>query len=237
MATALITGSARRLGKYFALMFAEAGYNIALHCNSSVEEAEETAKDIRVNYGVKCELFSQDLNKAALLPHLVESVLDTFPDLNVLVNNASVFGQGTLMQTDEALFDLQMGVNLKAPFFLTKAFAKVVKNGSVCNILDTYISTNVYQHTAYLMAKKALAGFTGTAARELGPNIRVNGVAPGLILPSNEEEVELFRVISKKLPLQNIGQPEDVAKAVLFLTESSYITGQVIHVDGGRHLL
>lgn len=237
MTTVLITGAARRLGKQFALTFAEAGCNIALHCNSSVEEAEETAKDIRLNYGVKCEVFCQDLQKTSFLPHLIQSVLETFPDLSVLVNNASVFGQGTLMQTDEELFDLQFDVNLKAPFFLTKAFAKIVKNGSVCNILDTYISTNVFQHTAYLMAKKTLAGFTGTSARELGPNIRVNGVAPGLILPSNEKEVELFKVISKKLPLQTIGQPEDVAKAVLFLTESSYITGEVLHVDGGRHLL
>jgi NAD(P)-dependent dehydrogenase (short-subunit alcohol dehydrogenase family) len=237
MATVLITGAAKRLGKYIALAFAEAGYNIALHCNSSVEEAEVTADDIRRYHGVTCEVFVQNLQKTEQLGHLIESVRDTFSDLSVLVNSASVFGQGTLMETSEGLFDAQLGVNFKAPFFLTQAFAKIIKNGSVCNIIDTYASTNVYQHTAYLLAKKALAGLTGTAARELAPAIRVNGVAPGLILPSNEKEVELFSVISKKLPLKKVGQPEDVAKAVLFLTESSYITGEIIHIDGGRHLL
>ncbi len=236
MTTVLITGAAKRLGKHLALYLAERGCNIALHCNQSLLEAKATATRIR-GLGVECEIFVADLANVKAGVGLIEQVADRFEDFSVLVNSASVFGSGTMLQTDEELFDMQMAINLKAPFFLTKAFASTVESGSVVNILDTYINTSVCSHTAYLLAKKALGGLIGTAARELGPDIRVNGVAPGLILPSSDEERAIFDTIAKKLPLRRSGSPEDIAKTVAFLLDCKYITGEIINVDGGRHLI
>lgn len=236
MTTVLITGSGKRLGKHLACSLAEKGFNIALHCNNSVVEATNTKQIIR-RLGVECELFVADLTDSKAGISMIEQVAERFDDFSVLINSASSFGTGTTAQTDEELFDAQLSINLKTPFFLTKAFSKNVESGSVINILDTYINTNIFIHSAYLVAKKALAGFTGIAGREFGPNIRVNGISPGLILASSEKEEKLFETIAEKLPLQRVGTPDDIVKTVSFLLDCDYITGEIINIDGGRHLI
>ncbi len=232
----LITGAARRVGAATALYFARAGYDIALHYNQSKSEAEALQKEIEA-VGADCRLFAHDLAGVKGFPALMAAVKKSLPRCAALINNASIFERASLMETDEALFDRQFAVNFKAPFFLTQAFAKTFGKGAVINILDTDIETNGISHFAYLLSKKALAEFTRAAARELGPDIRVNGVCPGIMLPSNELDLPYMKRLEADLPLKALALPEDAAKAVRWLCESTFVTGQLIHVDGGQHLL
>ena len=140
------------------------------------------------------------------------------------------------METDETLFDRQFAVNLKAPFFLTQAFAKTFGKGCVINMLDTDIAQMQGSHFAYLLSKKALAEFTAMAARVLGPKIRVNGICPGALL-QNAEDKQFIEKLRPRLPLRRQAELEEVAQAVYFLCQDGPITGQLIFADGGQHLL
>lgn len=232
----LVTGGAIRVGAVLCEAFAKAGYDIALHYNSSSTEAQAVKKNIEL-LGVRCELFQADLSDTAKLPALIESVKIAYANCAALINSASVFERASFLQTDEALFDRQVGVNFKAPFFLTQAYAKAFGKGSVVNILDTDVSKNQGSHFIYLQSKKMLADFTQMAARELGPNIRVNAVCPGVMLPSPGFDQSYLEKAAQKMPLARIATPQDLAQAALWLSESPVITGQVIFVDGGQHLL
>jgi pteridine reductase len=232
---ALITGGARRLGKSVALALAKSGYDIALHCNRSEEEAVRTAKSIR-REGSACEVFVCDLAEDAGRSGLIPAVRQCFPDCRLIVNNASVFERASLAETSPERFDRMMQIHLKAPFFLTQSFASHFKKGHVVNFCDAKIASAFVSHFAYSLSKKALFEFTRMAAKALGPAIRVNAVAPGMILPSREfKEDDLIR-LSMKIPLQRKGSADDIASAVLFLEENAYITGECLFVDGGEHL-
>jgi NAD(P)-dependent dehydrogenase (short-subunit alcohol dehydrogenase family) len=232
---ALITGAARRLGKATALALAKNGYDIALHCNRSEAEAVLTAKSIR-REGAACEVFVCDLADPSGIAGLIPSVGQCFPNCRLLVNNASLFEKAPFTETTPERFERMMQIHLKAPFFLTQAFASKFKKGHIVNLCDAKISGAFVSHFAYSLSKKALLEFTLMAAKALGPAIRVNAVAPGMILPSREfSEADLNR-LSLKVPLQRKGKAEDVASAVLFLEENEYITGQCIFVDGGEHV-
>jgi len=232
---ALITGGARRLGSAVALALAKKGYDIALHCNRSEEEAVRTAKLIR-REGRNCEVFVCDLADPDERSGLIPAVYMCFPHCRLLVNNASVFERATLAETSPERFDRMMGIHLKAPFFLTQSFASHFKKGHVVNFCDAKIASTFTTHFAYSLSKKALFEFTRMAAKALGPAMRVNAVAPGMILPSREfNEADLAR-LSMKIPLQRKGNAGDIVSAVLFLEENDYITGECLFVDGGEHL-
>ncbi len=232
---ALITGGARRLGKAVALALARKGYDIALHCNRSEEEAVRTAKSIRLE-GAACEVFVCDLLQSGELSGLIPAVRQCFPHCRLLVNNASSFERASLGETSPELFDRMTAIHLKAPFFLTQSFAMIFKKGHVVNFCDAKIASAFVSHFAYSLSKKALFEFTRMAAKALGPAVRVNAVAPGMILPSREfNEADLAR-LSLKIPLQRKGSAEDIVSAVLFLEENAYITGECLFVDGGEHL-
>lgn len=234
--TALVTGSGKRIGKAVACELAAHGYHIALHYHHSAREAEQLAETI-IKTGKTCYIFQADLRDCNQLTPLINKVFDTFPDCNLLVNNASVFEQCSFMETTEEIFDTHMAVNLKAPYFLTQAFAKRCKSGQVINMIDTYISKNRSPYFAYLLSKKVLYAFTQMAALELGPSIRVNGINPGITEISHEVKPEILHKKIAALPLQNIVKVSDITAAVIQLTEAPYLTGQVWCIDGGEHLL
>ncbi len=232
----LITGGARRVGAALALHFAQHGWSVALHYNRSQAQAE-TLREALSALGVACKLFRHDLADTKGIPSLMRRVQEEMPHVCALVNNASIFERAPFMDTDEALFDRQFAVNFKAPFFLTQAYAKTFGKGAVVNILDTDIVQTQPSHFAYLLSKKVLAEFTRMAARELGANIRVNGVCPGILLPSNELDVPYMKKLETELPLKLLATPDQVAEAARFLCENNAVTGQLLFVDGGQQLL
>lgn len=232
---ALVTGGAVRLGRAIALALAEAGYDIALHYGSSAAAAEATAVEIRA-LGVECHTLQLDLADVEALPGLIERARAALPNLRVLVNSASVYTQATIAATTAAIFDQQLAVNLRAPFFLTRAFADQVGEGHVVNIIDNKIAFNQHQYAAYLLAKQALAAFTRMAALEFAPRIRVNGVAPGVVLPATTRSPEYVAWRVSGIPLRRQGDPADITGAILYLLGSDFVTGQILTVDGGESL-
>lgn len=230
-----MTGAAKRIGAAIAKALAEQGYDIALHCNTSRNEAEATAAEIR-NTGRACEVFPCDLADSKQASGLVPAAFQRFPGCNLLVNSASIFERGHLMETDHELFDRHWNINFKSPFFLTRDFAQRCKSGQVINLCDTKIAEDLVSYFVYTLTKKALYAFTRMAAKELGPGIRVNAVAPGMILPSKGHTDEDLVRMSMKLPLGRRGGEDRVVSAVLFLLGNDYITGECLFVDGGGHL-
>jgi pteridine reductase len=233
--TALITGGAKRIGRTIGLALAKEGYAVAIHFQSSRSEAEKLRGEI-LALGVRCEMFPCDFGAMDEVSTLIERVFAEFPDCNLLINNASLFERAHLMETTPDFFDRLMTVNLKVPFFLSRDFAKRCESGQIINLLDTKIDKELTAYFVYSLTKKALREFTKMAAKELGPRIRVNGIAPGLILPSADSDPESFQRMGDKVPLRRTGSPDDIARAVLFLVQNEFITGECIHVDGGEHI-
>ncbi len=233
--TALITGGAKRLGKVIALKLAGMGYHIALHCNNSVDEAKTLCSEIQA-LKIDCEIFQSNLLDEDALMSLIPRVKERFNDLSLLINNASVFQRAKLLETDFDLFNNNFHLNFKAPFFLTKDFAKHCGEGHIINMVDAKVAHNDISYSAYTLSKKALADFTLMAARELAPRIRVNAVGPGYILPPETDKENYPTKRSGIIPLQRKGEPFEVTEAIDFLVQNTYITGQIIYVDGGEHL-
>ena len=232
---ALVTGSAIRLGKAIAIALAQSGFDIALHHYSSTDQAAETQAEIRA-LGVACELFSQDLSNAEPLEAFVGQVKEKMPHLSALVNSASAYTSGKIKSTSVDMFDQQMSVNLRAPFFLAKGFAKHCQSGHIVNICDNKIAYNQYEYAAYLLSKKALAEFVKIAAMEFAPHIRVNGIAPGVVLPSNARSDDYINWRIQGIPLQKQGKTSNITGAVVHLVENDFMTGQVLVVDGGESI-
>jgi pteridine reductase len=235
MSTALVTGSAKRIGKEIALFLAGRGFNIALHYNTSKTEAEKIQGEIE-KLTVKCKLFKCDLSLQDKTSGLIEEVFKTFPDLEILINSASVFKRSSILETSHKLFDEMFNINFKAPFFLVRDFVRLVKKGNIINILDTKISGSGFAYAAYTLSKKALEDLTLMSAKEFGPGIRVNGIAPGLILPPEGETSDYLDKIAANIPLKKRGDISNILKTVHFILDNDYITGQVIYVDGGQKL-
>ena len=233
--TALVTGAAKRLGREVALHLAQEGYTIALHYHRSKAQAMSTAQAI-YKTGGRCELFSCDLADEAQILKLVPQVFKAFPNLNVLVNSASIFLPNRFGAADLALFKTHWDVNFKAPYVLACAFARLVKKGQVINFIDAQVVKYKTDYADYLMTKKALMEFTRMAAVQWGPRIRVNGISPGMILApvNNQPDDRLKR--ARQIPLQRTGRTANILQSVRFLLENDYITGQIIANDGGENL-
>ena len=231
---ALVTGSAIRLGKSIAMALAKNNYDIAIHYNSSQESAEKTAQEIR-ELGVECDIFQQDLRNIAGLEGLVQRVQDRFPNFSILVNSASAYDQATISGTSSDLFDAQMIINFKAPFFLSQAFASLCKKGNIINIIDNKVGFNQFHYAAYLLSKKSLAEFTKMAAIEFSPQIRVNGIAPGVIMPGETRTAEYIEWRARQIPLKVTGDSENITKAIHYILDNDFVTGQILTVDGGEN--
>ena len=231
----LITGAAQRVGAALALHFARHGHDVVLHYNHSEPAARKIQQEIEA-LGATCILVRHDMHDIKGIPGFLREVKRRMPHCTTLINNASIFERATFLETDEELFDRQMEVNYKAPVFMTQAFARVFGKGCIINMIDSDISRTQGSHFAYLLSKKALASFTEMAAHELGPQIRVNGICPGILLPSNELDIAYIQSIKDKLPLGHIASLDDVAETALWLCKG-LTTGQFMYIDGGQHLL
>ena len=233
---ALVTGGAVRLGRGLALSLARQGQDIALHYHSSREEAERVRREIS-DLGVRCAVFQADLSgPPGVEALLIKRAAREFPELSTLVNSASVYESGTLGELSGAALHRQIRVNAEAPILLTQAFALTVAGGHVVNILDNKIAFAQYQYTAYLLSKKMLAEFTKMAALELAPRIRVNGIAPGVVLPAESRSEEYLRWRVEGIPLKRQGSPDEIGEALRFLCQNQFVTGQILFVDGGESL-
>lgn len=235
MGTALVTGSGIRVGRAIALELARMGYAIALHYHRSADGAERTRQEI-LALGVACELFPFDLLAEPDAGQLVERVAQRFSDLKVLVNSASTYDAATIAQTTPELLEKQFKVNFQAPFFLIRALAQRCDRGCVVNIIDNKIAFNQYPFAAYLLAKKSLAELTKLAALEFAPSLRVNGLAPGMVLPIESRSPEFLDWLTEGVPLKRSGNLEDLGQALRFLVESEFVTGQILTVDGGESI-
>jgi NAD(P)-dependent dehydrogenase (short-subunit alcohol dehydrogenase family) len=234
--TALVTGAARRIGRAVSLDLAASGSNVVVHYSSSAGEAEALASEIS-RLGVRAIALRADLAKPDEVERLVALAEERAGPLDVLVNNASVFEPETIDAASLDRLVRSVEVNAWAPFVLTRAFARRFGRGRVVNLLDTRVSGLDLAHVGYVLGKQLLAVLTRMTAVAFAPGLTVNAVAPGLILPPAGEGEEYLARLAHGLPLQRHGAAEDVARAVLFLLESDFITGQVVFVDGGRHLV
>ncbi len=233
--TALVTGGVKRIGLEIVKALAKKGYDIALHYNSSKEKAKVVKNEIEL-IGVKCKLFQCDLSIEKKVSGLISQVKKEFPDLNLLINNASIFIRSKTVETNNNVLNKTFNINFKAPFILSRDFAQKVTNGDIINILDTKITKNDFLYSAYTLSKKSLADFTLMSAVEFASNIRVNGIAPGLILPPSGKNENYLNNMAKKIPLKKKGEISDVINAMEFILNNQYITGQIIYVSGGQQL-
>jgi pteridine reductase len=233
-----VTGAAKRIGASIATALHEAGANVAIHYFSSEAPANALAAKLNAQRPSSAFTIGADLRNVPSLEAMVQQVLERTGRLDVLVNNASNFYPTRLGSiTEEQWHDL-IDSNLKAPLFLSQAALTPLREarGSIINIVDVHARRPLRDHPVYGAAKAGLAMLTRSLAKDLGPEIRVNGVAPGAILwPESGMSEELRRSIIRQTALKRAGEPEDIAAAVLFLVrDAPYVTGEIIAVDGGR---
>lgn len=245
---ALITGGAKRLGAATARQFHQAGYRLVVHYRHSAEAAEALAAELNTERPGSVVVLSADLNQHTQVLQLAAAAVDCFGRLDVLVNNASSFYPTPIGQVTDADWNDLFASNAKAPFFLSQALLPALQQykGCIINMVDIHANNPLAEHPVYCMAKAALVMQTRALARDLAPTIRVNAVAPGAILwpeagSSAQSAAQMLSEQDKtgilaQIPLGALGQPEDIARTVLFLATAPYITGQIVAVDGGRSL-
>ncbi len=241
---AFITGAARRIGAEIAQTLHAAGYRIVIHYRSSQDEAMQLQQSLNAKRADSCLLVQGDLLAISTLPQLINIAIQWAGRLDVLVNNASSFYPTPLDSLTEAQFDDLIGTNFKAPLFLTQAAAPYLQqtNGCIVNMVDIHGFRPLKNYAAYGAAKAGLWMLTQILARDLGPEVRVNGIAPGAILwpelPENQSTPEeIQQELLVRTALKRKGNPDDIAQTVLFLVQNAhYITGHIIPVDGGRML-
>jgi NAD(P)-dependent dehydrogenase (short-subunit alcohol dehydrogenase family) len=233
--TALITGAAKRIGRAIAVALADEGANIVIHYRSSAEEAEEL-QVLLGQQGATSWRIQADFEDAGETDTLIGRALEMTGSLDILINSASMFPTSTLenVRFEQVVQNVQ--VNAWAPFVLSREFARRVGRGKIVNLLDTALNDYDWSHVAYYLSKQMFSVLTKMMAIEFAPEITVNGIAPGLILPPPGKEESHLRRLIDTVPLKRRGFPEEIAKTVIYLLENDFVTGHVIPVDGGRHL-
>lgn len=238
--TALITGGAKRIGAEVARTLHADGMNIVIHYRHSSAEATALAEELNRSRANSATTLQLDLDNTDKLEPLVQDAAGIWGTLDVLINNASSFYPTPVGVIKESDWDKLFNSNLKAPLFLSQAAAPHLKqsNGCIINMVDIHAFRPMRKHPVYCAAKAGLAMLTQSLARELGPEIRVNGIAPGAILwPEHDMDAATKDHILDRTALKRPGEPQDIASAILFLVRyADYITGQIIPVDGGRSL-
>jgi NAD(P)-dependent dehydrogenase (short-subunit alcohol dehydrogenase family) len=234
--TALITGSAKRIGRACALRLAREGADIIIHYNRSRKEAEELAGAIRM-HGRRAWSVCQDLGEKDAGTRLMEKARAKSPDIDYLINSASIFPPSTVSDVDLAAFEENLQINALSPFFLSRAFAdQSGKAECIINFLDARIVDYDRANLAYHISKRVLFTLTRVLSMELAPQIRVNALAPGLIIPPPGMGDEYLKSRINSNPLQKIGTLDQITDSLSFLLSNTFVTGQVLFVDGGRHL-
>jgi NAD(P)-dependent dehydrogenase (short-subunit alcohol dehydrogenase family) len=235
---ALVTGGARRIGRCIAERLGREGYAVAIHCNRSTRDADDLAARIR-SAGGRAAVVQADLADAAAVGRLVETAAKALGPLTLLVNNASIFEADGVETLSEAGWDRHFAVNLRAPAFLGRDFARQLpedQEGCIVNIVDQRVWKPTPQFFSYTLTKAALFAATRTMAQALAPRIRVNAVGPGPTLANERQAEEDFDRQSRAVLLGRGGGPDEIAEAVLYLARARSVTGQMIAVDGGQHL-
>ncbi|HLR81633.1 MAG TPA: SDR family oxidoreductase [Paenalcaligenes sp.] len=240
--TALITGAAHRLGKAIALALAQQGWDIVLHYNSSVSQAEQTAEQIRA-LGRQCYPLGFNLSDAQAADALFEAACEHAPSIDLLVNNASLFEYDSAAEFSPDLLQQHLGPNLIAPLQLTQRFSQqpqfstAVEHGVVIHMLDQKLWQLNPDFFSYSLCKAALQSAVTMQAQALAPKVRVMGIAPGLTLPSHLQSQEDFDRTHRMAPLGRASTPQDICQTVLYIAQTSSLTGSTIIVDGGQHLV
>ena len=234
---ALVTGGARRVGKAIALALAERGADIVVHYNSGADEASQTASELR-NLGVRVALEQGDLSDLIVAQALPQRAHDAFDRLDIVVNSAAMMQRTPIGEVSADAWDAMFALNLRAPFFVSQAAAPLLRErgGVIVNIADLAAFETWPAYVPHAITKAGIVQMTRGLAHALAPEIRVNAVAPGAVLLPDEWNDEPAKRLAATTPLGRLGSAEDVAQAVVYLCEASYVTGEVLIVDGGRHI-
>ncbi len=236
---ALVTGSARRIGATIVRTLHQHGYRVLIHYHHSSADAEALAIELNQQKNDTACVLHADLNQHEDVIRLAKQALEPWQRIDLLVNNASQFYATPLGDIQPQHWDDLMASNLKAPLFLSQALAPALRDsvGCIINITDIFSTEPLTDYSVYSAAKAGLAMLTKSLALELAPTVRVNAIAPGAILWPEENNNSLFtdqQALTNKIPLKRLGEPDDIAAAVLFLaTQASYMTGQTLRIDGG----
>jgi pteridine reductase len=234
---ALVTGAGRRVGRAIALAIGDAGLRVVVHYNGSAEGARETARLIEQS-GSSASLVQADLSDPVAAERLVDETVQREGSLDVLVNSAAMMLRTPVGETSVAEWDDMFALNVRAPYFLAQRAAPALRTarGSIVNVADLAAFETWPAYVPHGMTKAAIVQMTRALAHALAPEVRVNAVAPGVVLlPDGWSEADAER-LRRTTPLQRLGTPEDVASAVLYLIQAEYVTGEVITIDGGRHV-
>jgi pteridine reductase len=236
----LVTGAARRIGAAIVTCLHENGARVAIHYRGSADDAESLSNHLNSLRADSAAVFQADLLNIEAITSLVDRVVEWGGRLDGLVNNASGFYPTPVGSITEANWDELIGSNLKAPIFLSQASADHLRatKGAIVNIVDIHAERPLRDHAVYGSAKAGLAMLTRSLAKDLAPNVRVNGVSPGAILwPENGMTPSVQESILEQIPLARAGEPREIAGCVLYLLrDATYVTGQIISVDGGRSI-
>ncbi len=236
---AIVTGGGRRIGRALCLTLADAGCSVMVHYSHSAEEAQGTVQQITA-LGGQADCVGADFgDPQAPTSRVIGAAYERFGRADILVNSAAIFEPDSLASTTESSWDRQFAINLKAPAFLCREFAARHQPGvpaAIINIADWRGLKPVPGHFAYTLTKAALVAMTRILALELAPDIRVNAVAPGSILPPSGAGPDYLERLAQQIPLKRHGDPSDVTSAVLYLLRSDFITGEVLAVTGGEQL-
>ena len=235
---AIVTGGAVRLGKALALALAEQGVRLAIHYGSSAGPAEAVVGKIKA-VGSDAIAIPADLSQPGDTRSIVERAVARFGQVDILVNSAAIFEPGNWDDTTEANWDRHFAINLKSPFFLSQAFAAQVgreRAGHIVNITDWRGVRPGPDHVAYTLTKAAVIAMTKSLALALAPNIQVNAIAPGLILPPPGQDQSYLERKANQIPVQRVGSPKEIANTLIYLLHSDFVTGDLIFVTGGEHL-
>jgi pteridine reductase len=235
---ALVTGGARRIGAGIVRSFAARGYDVLLHHGNSPLEAAALADELRTEHGVRIEIVQADLSDVLQPARVVDAAMHRFGRLDVVVSSASVMQVRPFDAITPDDWAYTSDVNLRAPFFLMQAAARVMHDGGVIVQLSDHLAfeTIFPQLIPHQVTKSALTQLVRTTAAALAPRLRVNAVAPGLVLAPEDLSDDAITGFLRDVPLARVGTPADVTQAIHFLVEAEYITGVVLAVDGGRHL-
>ena len=236
--TVFITGGAKRIGASMANYFHERNYKVVFHYNKSEKEAENLSRELNEKEADSCFTIQSDFSSQESIESTVNEFYKVSKEINVLINNASSFYPTPIQNATEEKWNDLLDTNITTPLFLIKGFKEGLKRtkGCVINISDSLAPRGIKNFSLYSSAKGALETLTKSLAKELAPEVRINAVAPGIILwPENGEiDEEEKNNILKKVDLGRAGNPMDISSAVYFLTGANYITGQTLRVDGGR---
>ena len=238
--TILITGAAKRIGREMAKAFFDRGWDIVIHFNNSIEDAQSLADQMNAQRSNSALIIQANLDHAKDIEKLADLALSKNGRIDALINNASTFYPTPVGTFSEANWEALMGSNLKAPLFLIQAFCEELKknNGFIINVTDINVDKALINHSIYLAAKSGLQTLTRALAKELAPDIRVNAIAPGAILepPNVEWTSEQKNKIINSVPMARMGTEKDIVDAAIYLSEAEYVTGQILNIDGGKSL-